>query len=136
MSAELVLLLLVGLTIKHFFVDFPMQKPYQWKNKGTYGHPGGLLHSGLHAIGTLIVLFVVLKLYTTAAVVYDVLIVASYLAVADGVIHYHVDWAKMNINAKFGWGPNTHEQFWTLLGVDQLLHMLTYIGIVSIIAMQ
>ena len=58
-------------------------------------------------------------------------VAAWYLALADGVIHYHVDWAKMNLNAKMGWGPNTHEQFWWLLGLDQFLHALTYIILVS-----
>ena len=58
-------------------------------------------------------------------------VAAWYLALADGVIHYHVDWAKMNLNAKMGWGPNTHEQFWWLLDLDQFLHALTYIILVS-----
>lgn len=39
--------LLFWLFTKHFIVDFPLQAfPYQYQNKGTYGHPGGLLHSG------------------------------------------------------------------------------------------
>jgi hypothetical protein len=116
-----VLFLLMLLFIKHFIVDFPLQSyPYQYKNKGTYGHPGGILHSGLHAGGTLIclVFFVPLQL-------------ATMLAVVDGIIHYHIDWSKMNFNKKFGYGPTTHEGFWILLGLDQLLHALTYIGIVA-----
>ena len=51
----------------------------------------------------------------------------------DFAIHYHVDWAKMNLNAKLGWGPTTHEQFWWLLGLDQFLHALTYIMLVALI---
>ena len=51
----------------------------------------------------------------------------------DMFIHYHIDWAKMNLNAKLGWGPTTHEQFWWLLGLDQFLHSLTYIGIVALV---
>lgn len=115
------LILMSLLFTKHFIVDFPLQKPYQWQNKGTYGHPGGVLHAGLHALGTLIVFYFV----APAA--------AIYLAVIDGVVHYHIDWAKMNLNARMGWGANTHEQFWILLGLDQLLHALTYIGLVALV---
>jgi Protein of unknown function (DUF3307) len=123
MSANLVLLVLMLLAIKHFIVDFPLQAyPYQYNNKGTYGHPGGLLHSGLHGIGTLIALSVVIAPIT-----------ALMYAAIDAVVHYHIDWAKMNINKKTGWGPTTHEEFWTLLGLDQLLHTLTYLWIVWMI---
>ena len=116
-----VLFLLMLLFIKHFIVDFPLQAhPYQYKNKGIYGHPGGILHAGLHAGGTLICLIFFAPLQIAAA-----------LAVVDGVIHYHVDWAKMNINKKLGYGPTTDEEFWILLGLDQLLHTMTYLGIVT-----
>ena len=120
---EFVALFLIALFIlKHLIVDFFLQKEYQWKNKGTYGHPGGLLHAGLHGVSTMLVLswlvtpqfFIVLGLF-------------------DAVTHYHIDWAKMRINAKMGWGPNTHEQFWWMVGLDQFLHMLTYILIVAVV---
>lgn len=122
MTTTAVLLLLTLLFVKHFIIDFPLQKPYQLQNKGTYGHPGGLLHSGLHAGGTLFVLafFISFPL-------------AVLLGFLDGIIHYHVDWAKMNLNKKLGYGPTTHEGFWTLLGLDQLAHALTYIGIVFLV---
>jgi hypothetical protein len=120
MTASLALLILTLLFVKHFVVDFPLQAhPYQYKNKGTYGHPGGILHSGLHTVGT----FLVVYWFTVPAI-------AILLALADGLVHYHIDWAKMNLNKKLGYGPTTHEEFWVLLGLDQLLHALTYIGIV------
>ena len=55
MTEPLFLLLaaLALLQAKHFLFDFVFQTPYQLKNKGTYGHPGGLLHAGLHAAGSL-----------------------------------------------------------------------------------
>ncbi len=114
------LLILFLLFTKHFVIDFPLQKPYQWMNKGTYGHPGGLLHSGLHGLGTLLCLI----MFTPYAL---------GLAVLDFAVHYHIDWAKMNLNSKMGWGANTHEEFWWLLGLDQYLHALTYIGITAAI---
>ncbi len=114
------LLILFLLFTKHFVIDFPLQKPYQWMNKGTYGHPGGLLHSGLHGLGT----WLSLVWFTPYAIA---------LALFDFVVHYHIDWAKMNLNAKMGWGANTHEEFWWLLGLDQYIHSLTYIAIVAYI---
>jgi hypothetical protein len=50
-------------------------------------------------------------------------------------IHYHIDWAKMNLNARMGWSANTHEQFWWLLGLDQYLHALTYIGLIAMVTL-
>jgi hypothetical protein len=114
-----ILLILALLFTKHFVVDFPLQTKFQWSNKGTYGHPGGTLHALLHCIGTFLVLIFFAPIHT-----------AVLLAFADGVIHYHIDWAKMNLNAKLGYAPNTHEQFWWLLGLDQYLHALTYIALI------
>lgn len=115
------LILLTLLSLKHFIIDFPLQTPFQWKNKGTYLHPGGLVHAGLHAFGTWL------------CIVWFAPLAAYYLALLDMFIHYHVDWAKMNINKKYGWQPDQHPEFWVLLGLDQLLHVLTYILIVSLI---
>jgi hypothetical protein len=58
---------------------------------------------------------------------------AFWLGLFDAVIHYHVDWAKMNINAKFGWKADQHPEFWYLLGADQLAHYLTYVGLIYLV---
>jgi hypothetical protein len=50
------LLLLFLLFTKHLILDFLYQPPYQWKNKGTYGHLGGIVHAGQHALATFSVL--------------------------------------------------------------------------------
>ncbi len=113
-------LLLSLLFIKHFVADFLYQPPYQWKNKGTYGHLGGILHSGQHAVLTFIILLLSGTPYATAL----------FVSAAEFGIHYHMDWFKMWYNARKGWGATSHNQFWVLLGVDQLVHSLTYIGIV------
>lgn len=119
MNESLTLVLL--LFSKHCVVDFPLQTRYQWSNKGTYGHPGGVLHAWLHGVGTLFCFY------------WFAPIAAWYLALADIIVHYHIDWAKMNLNKRLGWGPTTHEQFWWLLGVDQYLHAVTYIVFVSLV---
>ena len=50
-SAAITLLAL--LLIKHCLCDFVLQTPWQLAQKGTYGAPGGLVHSGIHVAGTL-----------------------------------------------------------------------------------
>ena len=52
-------------------------------------------------------------------------------ALADAVIHYHIDWAKMNTSQRFNLKPDNSDWFWILLGFDQLLHHLTYFAIVA-----
>ena len=117
-----IIFLLFLLFTKHFIVDFPLQKEYQWRNKGTYGHPGGLLHSGLHGLATLAILLA----FTNP-------LLAVFLGLFDFVLHYHIDWGKMNLNKRYGWGPLTHEEFWILVGLDQFLHAVTYFIIAIIV---
>jgi len=109
-------LLLTLLTVKHFIFDFWYQPPYQWKNKGTYLHLGGIVHAGQHALASLFILF----FFTNTAT-------ALGVAGIEFLIHYHMDWFKMKYNAAKGWTATTHNEFWVLLGVDQLVHSLTYI---------
>lgn len=121
MTVALVLGTMVLLQMKHFAVDFLLQTRYQWENKGTYLHPGGLLHAGLHGLGTLMVCVFINPSY------------ALLLAGLDAVLHYHIDWTKVNINKAAGWRPDTHSEFWDLLGADQMLHQLTYIILLAIL---
>lgn len=110
---------LLWLFIKHFICDFPLQAcPWMYLNKARYGHLGGLSHAAIHGLGTYLVLSVLQ--------IND----AWVLALADFAVHYHIDWAKMNINKKFKLNADNSEWFWILLGLDQLLHHLTYFAIV------
>lgn len=109
--------LLFFLFTKHFIVDFPLQGPFQWKNKGTYGHPGGVLHAGLHGLGTLLSF-----LFAGSSIM-----LAVMAAIIDAVAHYHIDWVKMNVNAYYGFKSDTHPEFWWLLGLDQYMHTMTYL---------
>jgi hypothetical protein len=115
------LMLVALLFTKHFIVDFPLQGPYQYLNKGTYGHFGGIVHSAFHGLLTALCFW----WYAPLSCI--------WLGLIDFITHYHIDWAKMNLNKKFGWGPTTHEQFWWLLGLDQFLHAMTYVGLVSLV---
>ena len=112
-------LILVLLFTKHFLIDFPLQTPYQLKNKGKYGHAGGLLHSGLHGLAT----FVIFSFLTPYALVFGIV---------DFLVHYHIDWAKVKLNNRLQLTPE-NPQFWTLLGLDQYLHAMTYIAMVALV---
>lgn len=122
----MLLWLLFAFQIKHFIWDFYYQPPYMWQNKGTFGHPGGIIHSGLHALTTFYLLF-------TFPVGLEL---AVLLAAGEFVAHYLIDYAKMNINRIKGWTATTHNEFWQLTGLDQLIHQLTYVAILAIIAAQ
>lgn len=111
------MMLLFWLFTKHLVVDFFLQPPYMYKNKGTYGHLGGLLHAGLHAIATGLLLYCLGYLS----------LICLGLALLDGLLHYHIDWSKVKLNTKYGWGPLTSEKYWWLLGLDQYAHCLTYL---------
>lgn len=121
MSYQL-LFVLLGLQIKHLILDFMWQPPFEWQNKGTYGHPGGIQHSVKQALGTYFVLLL-------TGVSLPVMILFT---VSDGLIHYHVDWLKMNFNKANSYTPSD-EKFWHMLGFDQFAHQITYIMIALLI---
>ncbi len=116
----MILELFTGLIAKHFICDFLLQTKYQYSNKGTYGHPGGLLHVIICMFGTWVVLYYVLGMF----------LLALPIIALEGIIHYHIDWAKMNLNTYLKLSPTNSEQFWWLLGFDQFLHYMTYVAIV------
>jgi hypothetical protein len=97
----------VAMLLKHFVCDFLLQYPRHYLNKGIYGRWGGIEHAAIHGIATAILL-------------------NPILGIVDFIIHYHIDWAKMKVNSHMGWKPDNSEHFWSLLGLDQLLHYITY----------
>ena len=117
------LIFLILLEIKHLLCDFIFQTLHQVQNKGTYGHPGGLIHAGIHGLGTAIVLLL------TGFYWWPILLVA----VVESLIHYHLDWSKENLLRHWTWDKN--KLFWSMLGMDQMLHQLTYLGIAAVLFM-
>ena len=115
---------LVLLATKHVVFDFFLQTLYQRKNKGIYGHPGGLLHSAGHALGTGCI-FLVIR---------PSLLVAVSIILGEFVVHYHIDWCKEQIGDRMKWGPQQNA-YWRAMGIDQWLHQLTYVGIALVLAM-
>jgi hypothetical protein len=51
------------------------------------------------------------------------------IGIIDFVFHYHIDWAKININKRYNYTPE-NPKFWVWLGADQLAHSLTYLMLV------
>jgi hypothetical protein len=112
---ELVLLLLF---VKHYLFDFVWQTASMIQHKGVYGDFKGIIHSLGHSVGTFIVIVLLMGP-----------IWALIIAVVDGLIHYHVDWIKMN----YGENDMSNPQFWNHLGLDQLAHSLTYVFIAGFV---
>ena len=49
------------------------------------------------------------------------------------VVHYHADWMKSAVDKRTNWGT-TDQRYWILFGTDQLIHQLTYIGMLYVMA--
>ena len=119
-----ILIILIWLQIKHWAVDFVLQTNEQVQGKGIYGNPVGISHSLEHVIGTLIALLIA-SFYVSG--LYAGLIILA--AIVDGIVHYHIDWAKMN------WGNRdiTTKEFWNHLGLDQMAHQICYLFLLLIL---
>ena len=124
------IVVLLAFLIKHFVCDFLMQTPWMYQNKGKWMHPGGVFHAVSHGAGTAVIV---------AATMNPLLIVIAM--VVDTVLHYAIDYAKVNISAQYGWAVNKpgegllimDNKFFVMFGLDQLLHMLTYVGIIVLV---
>ena len=110
--------ILLVLEIKHFICDYPLQTRYQYLNKGTYLHPGGILHSALHVLFTMSAFLIAPPTFALG-----ITIIAG-----EFLLHYHIDWSKEQAIRRNGW-VTTQREFWWAIGVDQLLHHLTYLAI-------
>jgi hypothetical protein len=119
----LVILSLAVLQVKHLICDFILQTPYQFLNKGKYAHPGGFIHAGLHALGSVIPVL----LLTDAA-----WFVAAIVGV-EFMVHYHVDWLKEQINHRLRISYDS-ALYWTVFGADQFIHQITYLVMVAVLA--
>jgi hypothetical protein len=121
-ETALALWALLALQVKHFLCDFVLQSEYQVRTKGIYGHVGGFIHSGLHILGTIPALLILGATPKAAAII----------LICEFAIHYHTDWAKSRTDQVYQWGI-TDQRYWILFGVDQLVHQLTYLGIVYVL---
>jgi hypothetical protein len=116
-----ILFLLVLLQIKHWYIDFVNQTNVEVASKGIYGDSEGVNHSVKHGIGTMLAIVLVVG---TPYIAY-----AAILALLDSILHYHIDWLKMN----YGNRDISTPAFWNHLGLDQMAHQLTYLLVAYIV---
>jgi len=116
------LVVMTILQVKHCICDYFLQTLYQLQNKGVYGHPGGIIHAGLHVVGTATIFLAVMP----------ALWLAVAILVAEFILHYHIDWAKDRWIRLRRFTP-INKEYWWAFGLDQLAHHLTYIAIAGIL---
>lgn len=115
----LFLLLFVGLELKHFIADYFLQPAWMLSGKGDFRQIGGYAHAGAHALLTGVVLLVA---GTPPAWL-------AAIMVAEFVVHYLLDYGKI----AYSRGVHVDSQprrFWSLHGLDQIFHQLTYAAII------
>lgn len=103
---------LILLLVKHWYIDFVMQTTAMAVSKKSYGSWLGIWHSLQHGIGTAVITFL-----------FGGLTPALWFGLIDALLHYHIDWCKMN----YGCQNLSDPKFWSHLGLDQLAHQLCYI---------
>lgn len=113
------LFLLILLQVKHMFADFYLQTPRMLEGRSKYVHFGRAQHALLHAVGSIIALFLVGA----------TLPVVVYILLAEWVVHYHIDWAKGWYSDVVGHTP-ADAGYWRAFGFDQALHQLTYVAMI------
>lgn len=108
---------------KHFLGDFVFQNTYQITNKAHYGHPGGLLHVLIHGALSLPLFALLPNVHIS---------LFALLIAGEMIAHYHIDWAKEWLLHKTGWDCHD-KRFWRVFGFDQLLHILSYLVMATLI---
>lgn len=114
---------LTWLIVKHFICDFVLQSAYQATYKGVYGHPAGLIHIGIHGLGSA-------PLFLLSAMIAPTLLAA--VIALELLAHYHIDWVKQGLGARMGWTPEDRA-FWIAMGADQFLHHATYVAMTLVV---
>ena len=116
---HVVFVLLVLFQIKHFIADFPLQREYMLRKtqQGWDFLMPLATHCFVHGGLTLaIVLFFAPQLW--------------WLALVDFAIHFLMDRIKSGPKYLGRFSDMSKPGFWNCLGVDQMVHHLTHIGII------
>ena len=108
-------ILFIALFVKHFYIDFIDQSIEEVRSKGIWGDPIGFFHSLKHGIATSLILIDFTNLQTALLI--------GYIEV---LIHYVTDYLKMSKGCQ----DSENKLYWIHLGADQLVHYMTYLGIV------
>lgn len=123
MDLVFVLILLALLQIKHMFADFYLQTPFMLINRSVFVHPGRVMHCVIHSASSALIFMVMgFPLWLTVGV-----------ALVEFVVHYVIDFGKGVWSERAGHTPSD-ASYWRAFGVDQMLHQLTYIGMILAVA--
>lgn len=121
-TVELYLTLYAFILTMHFICEFVLVWAYQYENGHIYGHPGGLIHTLIHATGLFTVLGFILGGSNFIAI----------LVLLVSIVHYHLTW----ITLKALKGAKESKCFrrlfdaqWWVIGFDQWAHHMVYCGI-------
>ena len=115
----LTIAMLVCFQVKHFMADYMLQPGWMRSGKGDLRRAGGYAHAAIHAVGSLPALAIAgLGAAPMAA-----------LFTAELATHYVIDYSKASLSSRSLAGPDT-QAYWTLHGADQLMHQMTYAGLI------
>ena len=112
-------LLFIGLELKHFIADYFLQPGWMLAGKGDFRRPGGYAHAGVHAALTGVVLVL-------AGTPWAWLV---GIVMAEFAIHYVLDYSKI-VYSRGVHIDSQPRRFWSLHGLDQITHQLTYAVII------
>ncbi|MCJ2077096.1 DUF3307 domain-containing protein [Methylobacterium sp. E-016] len=116
-------LLMLAMELKHYAADFVLQTNWMARGKDCIGgwHKPLAAHAGLHGLATLgLALLVAPALW--------------WLGLVDFVVHGSIDRAKALASQHLQL-PVTDARFWWLMGFDQLLHQITNVFLVAMLAL-
>lgn len=112
-------LLFIGLELKHYIADYFLQPGWMLGGKGDFRQLGGYAHAGAHAgLTGLVLLLAGTPLPWLAGIV-----------LAEFVVHYLLDYAKIHYSKGVHFDAQPR-RFWSLHGLDQIGHQLTYGAII------
>ena len=112
-------LLFIGLELKHYIADYFLQPGWMLGGKGDFRRIGGYAHAGVHAALTGVVLLLAgVPIGWLAAIM-----------VGEFVIHYLLDYGKI-VYSRGVHVDTEPRRFWSLHGLDQIFHQMTYAAIV------
>jgi hypothetical protein len=112
-------LLFIGLELKHFIADYFLQPGWMLAGKGDFRRPGGYAHAGVHAALTGVVLVLAGTPWAWLA----------GIVMAEFAIHYVLDYSKI-VYSRGVHIDSQPRRFWSLHGLDQITHQLTYAAII------
>ena len=109
------------LLLKHYLADYVFNPAYEPAEKHIYGSIGSLAHLGMHMLWCFALLIGFLPLGTVAIV-----------TLFDCFVHYHEDYIKTKyLHKRKGLSDKFRR---CITGMDQLIHMLTYVAIVYFVS--